>query len=906
MGEANKDILSAISQEYNWLDSINFEKFENKNHYTAPPKLLKFLLNILDKFKEQHLSFVLPAKKNITYILSIYLALEKIRKNQKNFLNDFENFLKPGTNVIYNLENSEQGKVYKYLGKKNENEEITIIETLPSRGLEPCRIERKITNLLQFYPTTKSKPVGKTPPRDYIPERSHLDQLLNIDTFNNPFLLRNSVIILTIKENINNFFTKQKINGELLNNFISIAQINEKGDLERFKKFDEISNNEETEKVKIEPLIIYCHNIYSLYEFLKKNSETKIILTDTISKLNNVSILKQIKELNSNHKFISFNDYDDFENLDDLKTKIDHPIWKFEKSELLEWLDLDKESMQNDRNYNSLDCNSKIKKYFLNYTNKKETILDIPENIFDKINRKLKILDELIIKSQETPDELYDINYKFRKLKGRIQDYIFGFNEQLKNSFEENLKEIVTFRKDRKNIFTDQAYDAIVNIENFFKEIDLTENNFFKNRIKLLSRILEESQNQFNKSSTTFIVDNPKVKSHYEENIKEKFNLDFEINSAFKPRRNFKYALILSELSDRKILKIINKNYYKEIIFVATPTMKENINKIIDYNLFQWKKFLLGNSLKNKLSNLDNITDNHFNYKEHFQYENPRSNIVNNILIQLDNPLLKELKNAEKSEDKVETNYVEFYGDCYALFTQNTQIKILNNIFFNSKSAESKSVKELLQDDYVLLRDSSDSDVVASEAKLLSKESNINYDELTMYSSLWFQLLWKHLRIEENDSLSQSKKLKYKKILKKNGYTKSDGTIRNLLNHLIICPDEERDLNILMLSLNELVGKEIIQKEEIKKIYTSAYHQKNIHRQAGRNISKKIAQALSNEKISIDREPVRVDFNKDGSISLNSDESNNPEAWIVQVKKIDQDIIYTPKIDTNRLKWIEV
>ena len=901
----NIDIIKALPKDYEWLDNINFHAFESKDHYSSPPKILKFLLNILDKIEGEHLSFVLPAKKNISYIISIFLALERIRKNQKNFINDFESFLTPGTNVIYNLENSEKGKVYKYLGKKKGEEEITIIETLPSRGLESCKIERKITNLLQFYPTTKCKPVGKRPPKDYTPERNHLDKLLNIDTFNNPFLLQNSVIILTEKKSINTFFENQKINDCLLKDFISIAQINEEGDLEKFKKFDTISSEEKKESIKIEPLIIYCHNIYALYEYLKKQKDSKIIITDTISKLNNVSVLKQIKEINPNHKFIAFNDYDDFENLNDFNLKVNHPIWKFEKSELIDWLELDKVSVQNSRNYNSSDCNSKIKKYFLNYINKKETILDIHENIFDKINRKLKILDELVIKTEEASDELFDISYKFRKLKGKVQDYIFGFNEELKITFENSLKEITSFRKDRQNIFSDQAYDIIVNIEKYFKEIDLTDNNFFKDRLKLLKSILEDSQNQFNKSTTTFIVDNPKVKKHYEENIKEKFNLDLEINSSYRPRRNFKYALILSELSEKRISKILNKNYYKEFIFVATPTMRENINKIIDYNSFKWKNFLLDNSLKNKLSKLDNITDNHFNYKEHHQYQNSKLDFTSNIFVQLDNPLLKELKNVEKSEDKLETHYVEFYGDCYALFTLNTQIKILNNIFYNSKSPETKSVKELLPEDYVLLRDSSDRDVVESEARILASENNINYDELKKFSSLWIELIWEHLKISENTQTSHSNKSKYKKILRKNGYKKSDGTIRNLINNLIICPDEENDLNLLMLSLNELVGKEIIKKDEIKKIHTSAYNQKKIHRQAGRNISLKIAQALSNEEVSIDREPVRVDYNKDGSISLNSEESNNPEAWIVQVKKVDEDVIYTPKIDCNRLKWMD-
>ncbi len=37
--------------------------------------------------------------------------------------------------------------------------------------------------------------------------------------------------------------------------------------------------------------------------------------------------------------------------------------------------------------------------------------------------------------------------------------------------------------------------------------------------------------------------------------------------------------------------------------------------------------------------------------------------------------------------------------------------------------------------------------------------------------------------------------------------------------------------------------------------------------------------------ISFDGEPLRVDYNKDGSISLDVDTSEKPEAWIVQVQK---------------------
>ena len=43
MGNANKDIVSALPKDYDWIDSVNFEAFESKEHYSSPPKILKFL-----------------------------------------------------------------------------------------------------------------------------------------------------------------------------------------------------------------------------------------------------------------------------------------------------------------------------------------------------------------------------------------------------------------------------------------------------------------------------------------------------------------------------------------------------------------------------------------------------------------------------------------------------------------------------------------------------------------------------------------------------------------------------------------------------------------------------------------------------------------------------------------------
>lgn len=898
-------ILNLLSKEYNWIDKATYTKFNNQSNFSSPLQLIKFLLNILSVSDKENLSIVLPSKKNLCYILSIYLALEKVRKNYSEFLSDFEKFLVPGQNIRYCLDNEQKGKIFKYIGKKQNSDDITIIETLPYGNTAGCRIEKKIANLLQFYPTNKTKPIGKTPPRDYFPPSSNIDNILGIKSFNNPMILRNFIILLTVQKNFMNFLEAQKINDIKLKDFITVGQINDSGDLEDFENLKITNPKDNSEVFKIEPLIIYCHSIHSLYEFFKKNKDEKIVITDEISKINNVTIIKQIKEINKNIKFYNFSSYSDFEYLNEYQEKIDNTgqnfVWKFEKSEIKDWLEIDNDSFKNLNDFNSLDSNSKIKKYFSNYIDKEIKFFDFPENIFDKINRKLEELKK-IIKVSQNQEDLKQLGIRQIYLKMRMQDYIFGFDDEIRARFDSDLKSLVDYRNDRKNFLTNQEYDTLVKIEELFKNIDLNNDNFFHDRLKLLKDFIESSKDIYNKSSTTFIVDNPKIANYYKINILKKFGLEFDINSTFRPKRNYEFAIILSELSEKKISIILNENYYKNIIFFSGPTFKQTINNLESIDFTKWKKFLLNKNIKAELTKIKNINPNYFNYNEHQRYSDLVNNNINQIFIEKNFDIRKILDDQVSNDEKIDANFVEFYGDCYCFFYKNSNIKVLNNIFFNTSKSNQriieKDIKDLLVDDYILIRDSAGRDVVESEARLISKDT---YDDINKTSAKWLDLIWKYLDLSGPNA--QENKLNYIKILRKNKFNKSDGTIRNLLGNLIICPDEIEDLEILMKSLNEYVGNVIVEKKEIEVIYQAAYNKKRLHRTAGRNISTKIASSLTSQVINIDRDPMRVDYNKDGTITLNSDKSDYPEAWIVQIKRIDLKDHKVSKINNNRLKW---
>ena len=68
-------------------------------------------------------------------------------------------------------------------------------------------------------------------------------------------------------------------------------------------------------------------------------------------------------------------------------------------------------------------------------------------------------------------------------------------------------------------------------------------------------------------------------------------------------------------------------------------------------------------------------------------------------------------------------------------------------------------------------------------------------------------------------------------------------------------------------------------------------------------MSKKILTALKDQEVDVGREPVRVDYKKDGTITLNSLDSDKPEAWIVQIQEIEKNQYKVSQSELNDLKY---
>ena len=167
-----------------------------------------------------------------------------------------------------------------------------------------------------------------------------------------------------------------------------------------------------------------------------------------------------------------------------------------------------------------LDSSVKIKNYLNNYTNKKTIFFDVGDNVFDKIQRNLDLLNK---SKSENKEEIEIIWQKIYSLKMRLQDYIFGFTDLAIKEKNVIIKNITDFRIDKKNFLTDQEYNLIAEIELLFQNIELNKDDLFKDRLDLLDDLLIKTSSLYNEKNTTFIVDNLRIANYYKTNIFKKY-----------------------------------------------------------------------------------------------------------------------------------------------------------------------------------------------------------------------------------------------------------------------------------------------------------------------------------------------------------------------------------------------
>ena len=325
--EKYKEILEKLKKEDEVIANlmkVHFHRFA-ENQF-AKVGLLKVypLINKIILNQKKDLIIVTPSKKEIAYLSSIFATLNIFKNNFEDRVKNFSNWLKEGSNVMLCSSGNETGKIYKYLGKSNDNEYVKLGSLLDST----VKIKHRVQTILQLCPTPDSKPQGRTgniPP----PELTPIDELINIKSYGNPILYQNKIIVLTntFKAYKKDFLDKETLLSrknqsydKFLNDIIKNGQIDEDGSIK-----DE----------SIEPLLLYTRDLNSLYQYSSKTKNEKIVICDDIKKLNdNIAIVNQIKENGDRFRFLVFAGESEFDHINSFHTSGSVDIWKFSKKEI--------------------------------------------------------------------------------------------------------------------------------------------------------------------------------------------------------------------------------------------------------------------------------------------------------------------------------------------------------------------------------------------------------------------------------------------------------------------------------------------------------------------------------------------------------------------------------------------
>jgi len=902
-----KEIIDEFKNEDILLKDIlnvHFHKLDDNSY--AKIKLLRIypLINRIIKNLKDDLVLVLPAKKEIAYLSSIFAGLTFYKNNFQERLNNFNDWLKPNTYVELCSSGKETGKIYKYLGRKNDK-----FITLGSIIDHSVKIDHKIETLLQLAPINENgwseKNIGK---KGFIPHpnKSSIDEILNIKSYDNPMLYKNKIIVLT------NFYSSYSnfLNKEIL--LSKISQTNNDNHLNEIIKSGQIDEFGNIKDHKIEPLMVYTRDLGCIYEYSSKTEEEKIIICDDVKKLNeNYPIVQQIKEKNNNFKFLIFAEEDEFESINNFKKKNDTNIWKFTNSEINEFI---KNVEHDDFNLNkSFPGRAFLKNK--NHINKKAIYLETEDNQFNKLVIKFQKVFKSIYQYDETKKNnvMELIKNLFNKMY-QLRDHIFGFPNHLVQETKIEITRYFNTLKTMESYLNDELHDDLVDIGNTFKEIPLESSNFFEKRLNELHENIKLREKD-SKDEYAILAYNYDRKNYYKENIKKRWGIDAEVIYSIDTTRTFKNLIVPSELVGSKISKLLLNNNFENIYFIGSKSLNEEMNLIKSRLFNRWVNIEMNNQKKCEITSIDKKFAKSFFSPEQMKYQISNISKKDNIDFEAyfqSNDLSKYTDDSSDDEvKKVNALLVIFNGDSYAFFTENFSVEIFNSVFdpsaYEKKSKiVKKDYKNINYGDIILLRHRTDRDVLDQESISLLKNDKDKFLKIKKDTQKINEII--------NDCVGPNLyRHQFEIFLSDLKYEKDINNVFSLADTDggTICPNEFLDLKKIFQACERManlfkLSNYKYDENETRKIFNSAKLYKSIHLSAGFSISKKLKDAVRKSKnLEFDGNPLRVDL-VNGEVIFGSTEPGVPEGYIVQVNNYQENrTLKEHKItSTNRLLFL--
>ena len=898
------EILGKLRSEDNLLNEIlNVHFYRISNNSYAKIKLLKIypLINKIIKNQKNDLIIVLPGKKEISYLSSIFASLTFYKKNFEEHLNNFEKWLEPGKNVMLCSSGRETGKIYKYQGKKDDK--YIILGSLVDKSI---KIESKISTLLQFAPikdeNINEKNIGKT---GYLPTpiKSSIDEILNINSYDNPMLYENKIVVLT---NSYNSFTNFLNNEILISN---LEQTHAGKNLAEIIKSGQIDDQGNIKDKTIEPLMVYTRDLNCLYEFSKKATNEKTVICDDIKKINHsYPLIDQIKNNPKKFNFLIFAEETEFEDIVSYQKKSNADIWKFNNKEINEFI---KNIDHDDFDLNKIFAGRAYLKN-KNHIKKDPVYLETDDNEFNNLDFKFKkIIKDISNIEEEKKASVRDLLNKLHIKMYQLRDHIFGFPSKLTEDLQNEIQIFFTRLKSMESFLNNNLYDDLVEIGNTFKKISPDGIGIFEKRVNELGENLKMREKD-SKGEFLVLAYNLPRKDYYKKNIKEKWNIDAEVTYSIDTERSYKALIVPSELARSKLNKLLLNNNFEKIYFIGSKSLKQEMNIARSQLANRWIKFNISNEKKCEIIGIDKSFSNILYSLDQLNVPS----IEHSTIVDIENFFYNNQTSFDRglsSDQQVKTVKafeVNFNGNCAAFFTEDYQIKVYNSVFdpsaYKNKKKEIKTYKNINYGDIIFLRYGADRKSLDQESiSILIKngKSEKHFREIKNKTEKISKIINECFGV--NFTISS-----IKDYLDQVGYNRNYGNVISIANpdleNSTICPTDIVDLEKIFKAC-ELKNPKIFtyNKEECHDIHKSASYYKRLHYRAGSNITKNCENSILNEKnLIFEGNPLRVDY-IDGKVFFGSEETSNPEGYIVQVSnyKEPRELIDTRESYCNTLRF---
>jgi hypothetical protein len=220
----------------------------------------------------------------------------------------------------------------------------------------------------------------------------------------------------------------------------------------------------------------------------------------------------------------------------------------------------------------------------------------------------------------------------------------------------------------------------------------------------------------------------------------------------------------------------------------------------------------------------------------------------------------EQTRTGTNSSDAVEASIVYLENDRFLFAPQDSKIRVFIPEV-KSNFVKQKNFKDLEEDDYIVIRNESDTKLIAEVADQILKSKAKSYRQL---QQKWKKRLRYNVEKKGINRISEILSKKYK--LK----TASTVSIRNWCNENSICPTE----------LPKLLQALKFTEEEVIEIYSKMQEIKRAHIKAGRLISSKLMNELSTE--------ILRELREQGYYTFTSEEFDGASFNIERVVSIDQ------------------